>query len=353
MKEYWSHKAKSMKPYQAGEQPKRERLIKLNTNENPYGPSPKVREALAHFDINSLRLYPDPMSEDLKRTTATRCGLQPENVFCANGSDEALALCFQAFFDADRPVFVPDITYSFYQVWAEMYDKTLTSVPLDENFDLVLEDYEKATGGILFPNPNAPTGKALPLEQIKMLVEKSRCIVIVDEAYVEFGAQSAQELVRRYENLAVVRTLSKSHGLAGLRLGYVLANQNLIAALETLKDSFNSYPVDRLAQTLGKAALEDEEYYGDVKGKVMATRQWFTSEMRKLGFLVLDSQANFVFASHPNHAAQHLMQALRERGIIVRHFNQPRIDNFLRITIGTDEQMQQLVKELETMLQPR
>lgn len=351
MKEYWSQKAKSMKPYQAGEQPKRERLIKLNTNENPYGPSPKVREALAHFDIDSLRLYPDPMSEDLKRTIATRCGLQPENVFCANGSDEALALCFQAFFDRERPVLVPDITYSFYQVWAEMYDKTLTSVPLNENFDLVMGDYENATGGILFPNPNAPTGRALPLEQIQKLVEHAKCIVIVDEAYVEFGAQSAQELVRKYENLVVVRTLSKSHGLAGLRLGYVLANQNLIAALETLKDSFNSYPVDRLAQTLGKAALEDEEYYGDVKDKVMATRQWFTSEMRNLGFRVLDSQANFVFASHPSCGAEKLMKALRERGIILRHFNQPRISEFLRITIGTDEQMQQLVKELEIILQ--
>lgn len=352
MSRYWSARVRALSPYVPGEQPKLPDLVKLNTNENPYGPSPRVLEALRAETAESLRLYPDPEAARLHAAVAAWHGLKPENVFAGNGSDEVLAHAFHALFQHPAPLLFPDITYSFFPVYCRLYDIEYSTVPLNAAFEIAVEDYLRPNGGIIFPNPNAPTGCALPLADIERLLEANRdSVVLVDEAYVEFGAESAAALVPRYPQLLVVRTLSKARSLAGLRVGYALGHPDLIEGLRRVKDSFNSYPLDRLAQAGGVAAMEDAAYFEDTRSRVMATRERLRAELQGLGFEVLPSAANFLFARHPRHEGAALAAALRERSVIVRHFARPeRIAPFLRITVGTDEQCARLTAALRAIL---
>jgi histidinol-phosphate aminotransferase len=352
MSRYWSEVAKSLTPYVPGEQPKLANLIKLNTNENPYGPSPKVLAALRQDISDELRLYPDPDGSRLKAAVAAYFGnIESGQVFVGNGSDEVLAHVFLALLKHDRPILFPDITYSFYPVYCRLYGIEFEAVPLTECFDIRPTDYLKANGGVIFPNPNAPTGRALALADIERIVAGNPdSVVIIDEAYVDFGAESAVSLVNSYPNLLVVQTLSKSRSLAGLRVGFAVGDAKLIEALERVKNSFNSYPLDRLALAGASAAIEDREWFEQTRQAVMRSRESLTGQMENLGFQVLPSSANFIFTRHPTRDAGELAQALRERGIIVRHFRLPRIEHFLRITIGTEEQCQALVAALTEIL---
>ncbi len=343
MKEYLSRRAAAIKPYTAGAQPTGSGIIKLNTNENPYPPSPKVSEAVSRFESGKLRLYPRPDGGVFRKAAADINGLPESCVFCGNGSDEVLGFAFYAFFQ-DLVVF-PDITYSFYPVWAALYGIDYKTVPLDEQFNIPAD--QLCGGGIVIANPNAPTGIALELEQIESVLKRnSGSVVIVDEAYAIFGAQSAAPLVEKYPNLLVVTTLSKSHGLAGMRVAYALGQPHLIEGLERIKDSFNSYPLDSIAQAAAAAALYDTEYSINAAQRIAATRERTAESLTKLGFNVLPSLANFLFASHVNLSAENIKQYLEENKIYVRHFNKPRIENYLRISIGTDEQMDAVIKTL-------
>jgi histidinol-phosphate aminotransferase len=351
MSRFWSTVVKGLTPYVPGEQPKLANLVKLNTNENPYGPSPRVLEAL-RGELgergDSLRLYPDPNADRLKAAVASFFGdLEPRNVFVGNGSDEVLAHTFLALLKHDKPILFPDISYSFYPVYCGLYGVQYETVPLDDAFAIRVGDYAKPNGGIIFPNPNAPTGRALPLAEIARLLDASPdSVVVIDEAYVDFGAESAVALVRRFPNLLVVQTFSKSRSLAGLRVGFAVGHPDLIEALERVKNSFNSYPLDRLAIAGAVAALEDREWFERTRQAVIRSRTQLVGDLKALGFDVLHSSANFVFARHPRHDAATTALALRQRSIIVRHFKQPRIDQFLRITVGTDEQCDALVSAL-------
>lgn len=345
MSRFWSRLVSTLDPYVPGEQPRIQNLVKLNTNEHPYGPSPRVIAAIAQASGDALRLYPDPTSLGLREAIAQREALSPEQIFVGNGSDEVLAHAFQALLKHERPLLFPDITYSFYPVYCGLYEIAHRPVALDEALAIRPEDYLLGdAGGIIFPNPNAPTGRALGLDAIERIVAGNpEVVVVVDEAYVDFGAQSATKLIARYPNLLVVQTMSKSRSLAGLRVGYAMGHPDLIQGLDRVKNSFNSYPLDRLAQAGAIAAIEDEAYFDTTRRAVMRTRESLTQGLRALGFDVLPSMANFVFAAHANRAAEDLAAALRERGIIVRHFRHPRIANYLRITVGTDAQCGQLV----------
>lgn len=351
MSEFWSPVVHSLKPYVPGEQPKLSNLIKLNTNENPYGPSPKVLQALQAEVADSLRLYPDPTGAELKAAVARRHGLTPQQVFVGNGSDEVLAHTFQALLKHEQPLLFPDISYSFYPVYCQLYQIDFQTIPLRDDFSIALEDYARPNGGIIFPNPNAPTGKLLALDAIEQLLQTHpRSVVVVDEAYVDFGGQSAIPLVERYPNLLVVQTFSKSRSLAGLRVGFAVGQAKLIEGLERVKDSFNSYPLDRFALKGAVAALEDEEYFDSTCERIMQTRAVLVQQLEQLGFEVVPSAANFVFARHPRHSADKIAAALREKSIIVRHFKLPRIDQHLRITIGTDAECAALVKALVSVV---
>ena len=351
MSRFWSPIVHRLTPYVPGEQPKIPNLIKLNTNENPYGPSPRVLSAIHEATHDTLRLYPDPQAQDLKVALADYCQLAPENIFVGNGSDEVLAIAFQALLKQDKPLLFPDISYSFYPVYCQLYEVESLQVPLDEQFNIRLEDYLQPNGGIIFPNPNAPTGKALPLTDIKQLLEHNRhSVVVVDEAYVDFGAESAVALVKDYPNLLVTQTFSKSWALAGLRVGFAVGHPDLIEALNRVKDSFNSYPLDRLALAGAIAAVKDQDYFRDICQKIIHSREQLSAAMTALGFEVLPSCANFIFARHPEHEGARLAQALREKALLVRHFNKPRISEFLRITIGTEEENQQLIQQLQAIL---
>ena len=347
LKEYWSALAKELVPYVPGEQPKALNLIKLNTNENPYPPSPRVMEAVHHITAAELRLYPDPEYTALRGALARRHGVKEQMIFAGNGSDEVLAFCFQAFFGLEQPVSFADITYSFYKVYASLFHIPSQIIPLNEQFEIMIDDYLEKEGGVVLTNPNAPTGLALPLQEIERLLQDKmgKAVVIVDEAYVEFGAESAISLTEKYDNLLVVKTFSKSHSLAGMRVGYAIGNENLIEALNCVKNSFNSYTLDRMAQAAGIAAIEDEEYCKNCTGKIVHTREWTIRSLREMGFEVLESKTNFVFATHPTVKATEILKKLREKGIIVRHFQHPRIENYLRITIGTDEEMERFLEE--------
>lgn len=342
--------AKGLSPYVPGEQPKgAQRVIKLNTNENPYPPSPRVASAMEQA-MGQLRLYPDPASLSLRQAIAKAEGLEAEEVFVGNGSDEVLALCFPAFFAGQaQPIQFADITYSFYEVYAQLFGVCVQKVPLTADFCIDLPAFcQGNAGGILIPNPNAPTGIALTLAQIEQILQANpQCLVLIDEAYVAFGAQSAASLIGQYENLLVVRTLSKSHALAGLRVGYALGNRQLIHALTCVKDSFNSYPVDRLAQAGAQAAIEDAAYTRARCEEIQDTRAWFCGALRRRGFTVLPSQANFVFASPADGDGKRCFANLRERHVLVRHFDKPRISGYLRITIGTRAEMQALLDALD------
>jgi histidinol-phosphate aminotransferase len=349
---FWSDTVKRLTPYVPGEQPKIANLVKLNTNENPYGPSPKVLAALQAEVSDRLRLYPDPNADLLRDTIAGVFGLTRAHVFVGNGSDEVLAHTFQALLKHELPVLFPDITYSFYPVYCGLYDVPFRTVALSGAFEIRVDDYLQPNGGIIFPNPNAPTGRLLALPEIERLLQANRdSVVVVDEAYVDFGGESAAGLVIRYPQLLVVHTLSKARSLAGLRVGYALGNPELIEALVRVKDSFNSYPLDRFAQAGAVAAMQDQAYFEETRRKVIESRERLVSALQKLDFSVLPSGANFIFARHAVRDGAGLTAALRERGIIVRHFCQPeRIAPYLRITIGTDEQCQALVEALREIL---
>ncbi len=351
MSRYWSAVVRGLTPYVPGEQPKLTNLVKLNTNENPYGPSPRVQEVLLAESGDSLRLYPDPNADRLKDAIATYYGVTPGQVFVGNGSDEVLAHVFLGLLKHDRPVLFPDITYSFYPVYCGLYDVAYETIPLAEAFAIRVGDYARPNGGIIFPNPNAPTGCTLPRADIeRLLAGNADSVVVVDEAYVDFGAETAIPLVAKYPNLLVVQTLSKSRSLAGLRVGFAIGNEELIEALERIKNSFNSYPLDRLAIAGAVAAMEDHTHFEITRLAVMKSRESLVQELSTLGFEVLPSAANFVFARHSQRDAGELAAALRQRSIIVRHFRQPRIEQFLRITVGTDEQCEALVGALREIL---
>ncbi|HSD37264.1 MAG TPA: histidinol-phosphate transaminase [Rhodocyclaceae bacterium] len=359
MSQYWSPLVSTLSPYVPGEQPKITNLIKLNTNENPYGPSPRAVAAMQAELGDSLRLYPNAESASLRRAVATmhaEHGIREENVFAGNGSDEVLAHAFAALLKHERPLYFPDISYSFYPVYCGLFSIAYEQVPLDEEFGIRLADYAgdagSGAGAIIFPNPNAPTGRALPLTQIEALLQQRPDIpVIVDEAYVDFGAESAIPLVTHYPNLLVVQTLSKSRSLAGLRVGFAVGDVALIEALTRVKDSFNSYPLDRVAQAGAVAALEDHEWFEQTRQRIIASREALVVGMQALGFEVLPSAANFVFARHPQHDAAQLAARLRERAILVRHFRAPRIDQFLRITVGDEAQCEALLQALTAITQ--
>ena len=351
MSRFWSPAVNQLSPYVPGEQPKLDDLVKLNTNENPYGPSPKVTEAIQAELGDDLRLYPDPTASRLRQTVADYYGLQPDQVFIGNGSDEVLAHAFFALFQQPEPLLFPDITYSFYPVYCGLYGIEYRTIPLAEDFTLWIDDYDRPNGGIIFPNPNAPTGKLLSLELIETLLKRNRnSVVAVDEAYIDFGGQSAASLVPRYDNLLVIQTLSKSRSLAGMRLGLALGDAALLEGLIRVKDSFNSYPIDRLALAAGIAAFEDEDYFRQTCRQVMQEREALSAELQGMGFEVVPSAANFIFARHPQHEAAELAAGLRELNVIVRYFNKPRIDQHLRITVGTPEQNRRLTEALRQLL---
>ncbi len=345
MKEFWSAKAKNLTPYTPGEQTCTDSL-KLNTNENPYPPSPAVARAIADFDVSRLALYPRTDGGEFKTAAARINGVDEKNIFCSNGSDEALAVAFYAFFDHD--VRTPEIGYSFYPVWADLFGIELVKVPMKADFTVDVCRF--AGKGCVIANPNAPTGIALNLHELKRILENTSGVVIIDEAYIDFGAETALPLLASHKNLVIVRTLSKGYSLAGMRVGYVIAHSDLISALDCVKDSFNSYPTDMLAQKVGACALLDSSYNALTCNRVIKTREFTASALTKLGFTVLPSAANFVFCSHKNLPAHELYLKLRDRDIIVRHFSAPGISNFLRITIGTDEGMQQILEAIATII---
>lgn len=347
MSKFWSPFVNDLVPYVPGEQPKLTKLVKLNTNENPYGPSPKAIDAMRAAVSDDLRLYPDPNSDVLKQAVASYYGVDANRVFLGNGSDEVLAHSYNAFFRQEKPLLFPDISYSFYPVYCGLYDVDYEAVPLDEQFQIRVEDYARPNGGIIFPNPNAPTGCLLALDAVEQILKNSPdSVVIVDEAYIDFGGETAISLVDRYPNLLVTQTLSKSRSLAGLRVGLAVGHPDLIEALERVKNSFNSYPLDRMAIVGAAAAFDDREYFEHTCQRVIASREALVEQLEGKGFEVLPSAANFIFARHPQHDAAGLAAKVREQGVIVRHFKQARIAQFLRITIGTPEQNQALVDAL-------
>jgi len=348
MSKFWSPFVKDLVPYVPGEQPKLAKLVKLNTNENPYGPSPKAIAAMQAELNDNLRLYPDPNSDRLKQAVADYYGVQTAQVFVGNGSDEVLAHAFHGLFQHGQPLLFPDISYSFYPVYCGLYGIASEQIALDEQFQIRVEDYARPNGGIIFPNPNAPTGCALALEAIeRLLLANPDTVVLVDEAYIDFGGETAISLVDKYPNLLVTQTLSKSRSLAGLRVGIAVGHPDLIEALERIKNSFNSYPLDRMAIAGAAAAFEDKAYFQETCQRVIDSREAVVEGLQKLGFAVLPSAANFVFARHPDKDAALLAAGLREQGVIVRHFKQARIAQFLRITIGTPEQNQALLDALQ------
>ena len=347
----WEANIRKVVPYTPGEQPNQPDMIKLNTNENPYPPAPGVEKALHGIQPDTLRLYPDPTAGDLVHAIARNYGLKDEQVFVGVGSDDVLAMSFLTFFNSDKPILFPDITYSFYDVWADLFRIPYECKALDENFCIRKEDYFGENGGIIFPNPNAPTGVELPLGDIEeILLHKRVVIVIVDEAYVDFGAKSALELIEKYDNLLVVQTFSKSRSMAGMRIGFACGNPQLIRFLNDVKYSFNSYTMDQTALNLGVASIEDQAYFEETLHKIIQTRERVKLRLTELGFTFRDSRSNFIFASHICCPAEELFEKLKEKDICVRYFNKPRIHNYLRITIGTDAEMDEFLSEVENYL---
>ena len=345
----WENNIRRVVPYTPGEQPQEQNIIKLNTNENPFPPSPKVLEA--KVALERLRFYPDDKAGDLVKAIAKYHNLEQDQVFVGVGSDDVLAMAFMTFFNSDKPVFFPDITYSFYDVWADLFRIPYEVKPLNDRFELVAEDYYAQNGGVIFPNPNAPTGLEVSIDFIKDVLDHNQDVVmIVDEAYIDFGGQSALSLIEQYENLLVVRTYSKSRSMAGIRIGYAMGNADLIKALNDVKYSFNSYTMNYPSIVLGTKSIEDDTYFKDTVQKVIATREWFEKELTRLGFTYPKSSSNFVFATHGKVAAKEIFEAAKKEKIYVRYFNKPRIDNYLRISIGTDEEMKKLVAFLETIV---
>ncbi len=351
MSRFWSPVVQTLTPYVPGEQPQMQRLVKLNTNESPYGPSLKALQAITNSTNEDLRLYPDPEGLALKQAIADLHGLDPKQVFLGNGSDEVLAHVFQGLLKHDDPILFPDITYSFYPVYCKLFGIEYKTVPLNNLFNIQIEDYRISNGGIIFPNPNAPTGSPLERKSIEgLLAHNGNSVIVIDEAYVDYGTESCIPLLRGAtcpENLLIVHTLSKSRALAGLRVGFAVGHPALIEGLERVKNSFNSYPLGRLAQTGAIAAIQDQAHLKTTSLKVIQTRERLLKQLQLLGFKTVPSTANFIFTSHPARSGEDLYQSLRKRGIIVRHFNLPRIKDYLRITIGTDQQCDELVSALQ------
>ena len=340
----WKANVRKVVPYTPGEQPNRPGMIKLNTNENPYPPAPGVRKALEELDIDRLRLYPDPAASELVNALAEYYHKDPSCIFVGVGSDDVIAMAFQTFFNSDKPILFPDISYSFYSVWADLFGIRYERPALDENFRIVKKDYFKENGGIIFPNPNAPTGIYMELSEVEEIIAKNpESIVIVDEAYVDFAGPSALELVDKYDNLLVVQTFSKSRSMAGMRIGFAIGQPELIKYLNDVKYSFNSYTMNLPSLKLGAAAVKDEAYFRETVGKIVATRERVKKELAELGVTFSDSQSNFIFATHKEWPAKELFEELKKEDIYVRYFASPRIDNYLRITVGTDEEMDALL----------
>ena len=351
----WEDGVRRVVPYVPGEQPKQAGIIKLNTNECPYPPAPGVKRALDELDRGAMRLYPDPESGELVEALAEYYGLSEKQIFVGVGSDDVLAMAFLTFFNTGKPILFPDITYSFYDVWADLFRIPYEKVPLDEDFRIRAEDYtDRECGGIVMANPNAPTGVLLPLSEVERIISANRnVVVIVDEAYVDFGGESALPLLEKYENLLVVQTFSKSRAMAGMRIGFAFGNEKLIGYLLDCRFSFNSYPMNRPALAAGAAAIRDDVYFREICDKIIETRERIKEELKKLGFSFADSRTNFIFAKHERVPAGEIFEMLKGKGIYVRYFAKPRIDNYLRITVGTDEEMDRLLSVLREYLAGR
>lgn len=347
----WQDKLRQVEPYVAGEQPKINNMIKLNTNENPYGPCKQIKDILKEIDIEKLKLYPNSDGEELRHALAKYHGLKDEQVFLGNGSDEVLALTFLTFFNGSDPVLFPNISYSFYPVYCDLYQMNYKKIILDQDFKMHVEDFKQPNSGIIFPNPNAPTGLLVSLDFIEEVLKSNpESIVVVDEAYIDFGGQSCVPLIHQYENLVVIQTFSKSRSFAGARLGVALGNKEAISHLYDVKNSFNSYPIDYITQQIGIVSVLNSQDMKEKCQKVIKTREYTKTKLKELGFVVPDSYANFVFVKHPKIDGKELFLALRKEGIIVRHWNKPLINQYLRVTIGTDQQMERFFEFLENYL---
>lgn len=346
----WQDKIRKIDPYIPGEQPTGD-IIKLNTNECPYPPSSKIREVLNNYNIDKLRLYPSFVFPELKGALSKKYNVDKNRIFLGNGSDEVLALAFLTFFNSDKPVLFPDITYSFYDVWCKLYNIKFEKIPLNDKFQFNIQDYYKENGGIIITNPNAPTGIYMELDALEEIIKHNQdVIILIDEAYIDFGGKSAIELTNKYDNIVILQTFSKSRALAGIRIGYAIANPQLIDAMRAVKNSFNSYTINSLSQVIGTAAVEDDEYLNICCNKIINTRQRLIEELKALGFETLPSMANFIFTAHKTINASTIYEHLKENGIYVRYFNKPRISNYLRISIGTDEQIDKLIMVLKDFI---
>ena len=352
MTKLWADKLRQVDPYVPGEQSKNKNIIKLNANENPYPPSPKVVEALKNFDADGLAKYPNSSAAPLVEALAKYYGVETNHIFTGNGSDDVIALSFMSFFNSEKPILFPDITYSFYPVWCRLFNIPYETPAIDENFKINPQDYYKENGGVILPNPNAPTGISEGKEFIKDILDHNRdCIVIIDEAYVDFGGYSCVELLKEYDNLLIVQIFSKSRSLAGMRIGVAIGSAELIGVLNAVKNCYNSYTMDSVAIACGKAAVEDDEYFRETLKKVISTRDRSAEEFKKLGFTVYPSHSNFIFVTKDDVNAKDLFEALKKDNIFIRYFNLPRINNHLRITIGTDEQMDILIEHVKKYLE--
>lgn len=348
----WEKNIRVIEPYVPGEQPRNKNVIKLNTNENPYPPAPEVQTAIKELDADVLRLYPDTDASMLTEGLAAFYGLKKENFFVGVGSDDVISIAFQTFFNSGKPVYFPDITYSFYKVWADMYKIPYECKNLDEKFNIIKEDYYNENGGVIFPNPNAPTGVLMPLADVEdIIMHNQDVIVIVDEAYIDFGGVSAISLLDKYENLLVVQTFSKARSMAGMRIGYAIGGKRLISAMNDVKFSINSYTMNMPSIMVGSKALENKKYFEDTINKIISTRENAKRRLRDLGFTFTDSKSNFIFASHDKYSAKDIFEYLKSKNIFVRYFNAPLIDNYLRITVGTDVQMEKLYQALEEFIE--
>lgn len=351
MKDLWKNNLRDIEPYVPGEQSKDRDIVKINANENPYPPSPKAVEALKNFDTSKLRFYPQANAIALKEAIAEFYGVKAENVFVGNGSDDVLALAFQAFFNSEKPIAFPDITYSFYPVWCRLLGIEYINYPLDENFKINVEDYKESNGGVVIPNPNAPTSIGEDREFIEKLMEYNQdSVVIIDEAYCDFGGVSSVPLISKYENLLVTGTFSKSRSLAGMRIGFAIGSKTLIDTLEAVKNSYNSYTIDSLSIVMGIEAMKDVKYFNETISKIIATRTRVTEELRSIGFEVLDSQTNFIMATHKNYDMKEMFEYLKKNKIFIRYFNLPRINKYVRITIGTDEEMDRFLQGVKKFI---
>lgn len=351
MEKLWKKNLRRIDPYVPGEQSKEKNIVKLNANENPYPPSPKAAQVIKSFDTDALRFYPDANAGSLKKAIADFYSVEPENIFLGNGSDDVLAVAFQALFNSELPIVYPDLTYSFYPVWCDLFRIKYKTYPVDDSFRINVEDYKEKNGGVVIPNPNAPTSLGEGLDFVERLMEyNTDSIVIIDEAYVDFGGTSSVPLTKKYDNLLVTGTFSKSRSLAGLRIGFAIGSKELISVLEAVKNSYNSYTIDSISVKAGVESILDKEYFEETCNKIISTRQRLTDELKGLGFSVLDSQTNFVFVTHNSLSMKDMFEKLKEKGVYIRYFSLPRINNYVRITVGTDDEIDVLLKEIKEYL---